>query len=323
MATIAELLSGAVKAHQAGKLADAERIYRQVLQHDPGNVDALHLLGVIAQQVGRHELAVKMIGQAIERLSTNAVLHANLGEALRSSGQHEDAIASYQRALLLDPENSTPRVRMGHAQKNLGRMDEARESYLAALQIDPRLAEAYNGLGQLASMSLYTFTEDQLEAIGTMLGDGNLSARNASTLHFTLADRCHAREEYDLAFEHYRRANELSRQSVQDSYRAFDAAAHVSLFDRLIETFDSKRVQEKSKLGVGSQVPVFVVGMPRSGTTLVEQILASHPLVFGAGELKYMSEIVADLPSRLGAQGRFPDGISQIGEKCAQELATG
>ena len=104
MATISEALAVAVQYHQSGNLQQAEAIYRQILQVDPGNADALNPLGVIAGQVGKHDLAVEYISQAIRLRPSDPVLHYNLGKALRHQGQLAAAVAQYQEAIRLKPD---------------------------------------------------------------------------------------------------------------------------------------------------------------------------------------------------------------------------
>ena len=115
MATISEALAVAVHYHQSGNLQQAEAIYRQILQVDPSNADALHLLGVIAAQVGKHDLAVEYISQAIRLRPSEQTFHNNLGNALKEQGQLAAAVGQYQEALRLKPDYAEAHINLGIA----------------------------------------------------------------------------------------------------------------------------------------------------------------------------------------------------------------
>jgi tetratricopeptide (TPR) repeat protein len=137
----------AMEFHNAGDLSSAENIYNQVLQTEPNHPIALHLLGVIAYQVGKHEIAVELIGKAVTVQPNYAVAHCNLGNALGQLGKWNEAIACYQRALSLESNNIEAHYNMGNAHQELGELDAAIMCYQTVLRINPRLAEAHNNLG--------------------------------------------------------------------------------------------------------------------------------------------------------------------------------
>jgi protein O-GlcNAc transferase len=145
--TTAEALAIALEHHQAGNFPQAEQVYRQILQAEPQNVDALHLLGVLAHQVGRNEAAIEWIGHALALNPNYAIAHSHLGEALRALGRNDEAIACYQRALQLDPNSAQSYNNMSNAFKAQGRLDEALACCQQALRLMPDLPEAHNNLG--------------------------------------------------------------------------------------------------------------------------------------------------------------------------------
>jgi predicted O-linked N-acetylglucosamine transferase (SPINDLY family) len=147
MATIPETLAVAVSHHQAGELPQAERIYRQILRVDPNHADALHLLGMIASQVGNQEAAIDLIRRATAIEPRNAVYWNNLGNTLREQGKLDDAVASYRSALQLHPDFLAAHYNLGVSLQDQGKLDDAVASYRRALEIKPDLAEAYNNLG--------------------------------------------------------------------------------------------------------------------------------------------------------------------------------
>src|SRR5262249_49285562 len=125
MATIPEALAIAVQHHQAGRLRTAEEIYRQILQTEPNQADALHLLGVIADQVGKHDIAIELIGRAIRLNGTAFAFHNSMGNALKSQGSLKEAIACYHRALELKPDLVEAHYNLGDSLRNLGSVEEA------------------------------------------------------------------------------------------------------------------------------------------------------------------------------------------------------
>ena len=145
--TIPEAFQVALQHHQAGRWAEAENFYRQILAVQPQHADALHMLGVIAHQVGRNELAVELIRQAIALNPGNPAAHSNLGEAQRKLSQFDEAIASYRMALRLKPDSAEVISNLGLALRELGRTDEAIAAYRNAIQLKPDYAEAYYNLG--------------------------------------------------------------------------------------------------------------------------------------------------------------------------------
>jgi len=154
--TLAETFDLALQRHQAGRLAEAEALYRQILAVQPNHPGALHLLGVIAHQAGRHGLAVDWIRQAIDLAPNNPDAYSNLGEALRALGRFDDAVAAYQHALQLKPDLPEAHNNLGVTLKRLGRFAEALAAYRRAIELKPAYPEAHVNLGgELARQGLF------------------------------------------------------------------------------------------------------------------------------------------------------------------------
>jgi len=145
--TIDQALQNALGHHQAGRLADAEGIYRQILTQSPDHAEALHLLGVLAAQVGRLEAAIELIGRAIAINPTIAEYHGNLGESYRRSGRHEAAIASLHRAIELKPGLADVHNNLGNALRDTGRPEAAVAAYHRAIELQPEYVQAHSNLG--------------------------------------------------------------------------------------------------------------------------------------------------------------------------------
>ena len=147
MATIPDALNLALQHHQAGRLPEAEALYRKILQIQPDHPDALHLLGVIAHQVGKHDMAVDYIGQAIGFNPKIAEFHNNIGEAFRALGKLEEAITHYRQALELKPTHAEGHNNLGNALREQGKLEEAAAHFRQALALKPAYAEAHSNLG--------------------------------------------------------------------------------------------------------------------------------------------------------------------------------
>ncbi len=141
------LLRSALEHHQAGRLREAEALYRQILASSPDHPDALHMLGLLAHQAGHNEAAVELIGQALRLTPAHAPCHSNLGNAQQALGRLDEAVASFRRALDLDPTLVEAHSNLGSALLAQGKLEEATDSFRRALAINPDLAEAHNNLG--------------------------------------------------------------------------------------------------------------------------------------------------------------------------------
>src|SRR6202166_2172575 len=143
----AELLETGLKHQQAGRLPEAEACYRRVLAAHPDHADALHLLGVIAHQVGRRDLAVELIGQAIKQNGHNPVYFSNLGVVLKDQGKLDEAMTAYRQAIRLRPDYAEAYSNLGYALWDQGKLDEAVAACRQAIRFNPGLAEAHSNLG--------------------------------------------------------------------------------------------------------------------------------------------------------------------------------
>ena len=140
MATISETLAIAVQHPSSGSATSCRAVSRQILQVKPNQADAWHLLGCIAHQVGRHEVAVEYVGRAIQINATNATFYATLGNAHPRWQRNADAVASYRRALKLQPDMADVHINLGNALKSQGKLDEAIACYRRVLELEPNFA---------------------------------------------------------------------------------------------------------------------------------------------------------------------------------------
>jgi tetratricopeptide (TPR) repeat protein len=321
MPTIAATFALAVQQQRSGNVREAERLFRVVLEAEPRHTDALNRLGAIAAMAGAFDAAIEYFRRAIELAPLEPQFHRNIGTAYKDAGRVEDAVRHYREALRLDAGSVSAHVNLAEVLAESGDLERAIAHNQAALRLDPRSARAYCNLGELAVHGRYQFPEENLLRLEELAARSDLSAADASLFHFTLAALLDRQSAYEKAFHHYRRGNDLKREVYRQHGQEFDRDRHRRLVDGVIATFTREFFEKKTGLGNASDVPLFVVGMVRSGTTLVEQILASHPQVRGAGELRDMEQIARALPERLATTEGFPQCMSALTEPATRTLA--
>lgn len=149
MAAHSQVLAEALEHHRAGRFGEAEKLYRRILQSDPHNADALHLLGLIAHEAGRDDAAIDLIGRAIRLRPDAAAFYSNLGLAYQSAGRPAEAIDAFRQALILKPDYAEAHNNLGAAYRSEGRLGEAKGAFREALRLRPDFAEAHSNLGQV------------------------------------------------------------------------------------------------------------------------------------------------------------------------------
>lgn len=321
MAAILTMLTEAVQLHQAGEFQHAERIYREVLQIDPNQGDALNLLAVIANHFGKPEAAIDLGRRAIASQPAEAEFHATLAAAYKATGDVAAAVTHYREAIRLKPDAVSVRVYLCDSLMEQGEFDAALALCREALRLDPDSALAWCVLGELAGHGCHAFSDADIAHMQSLVAEGRLPIHDASMVHFTLAAFWEKQGAYDEAFRAYQLANDLKRDVYRQSGQPFDQAKHADLIDRLIAYFTPEFFQRVEAFGADTDMPVFVVGMVRSGTSLVEQILGSLPRVYGAGELKDIDQLSMVLPQHLNVGEGYPACLDRIDPATARRLA--
>ena len=298
-----------------GQAEAAIDTYRKALAIKPDLPDVLVNLGNALRDQGELDEAIDCYRRALDITGHSAQTHYNLGVALKEQGDVEGAIAGYRRALEIKPKYAKAHNNLGMALQATGRFEDAAASYRAALEIRPGYAMACKNLVSLGRVEPGDPLTGRIEALleGDQLSDGD-----SSLLHFALGKCFDDTGDYDRAFRHFQAANDLHATS-----RPFDPDGFMAITDRLIETFGQTFFEDKAGFGSESERPVFIVGMPRSGSTLLEQILASHGQVHGAGELLNFNRMAADLPALLGSGLPYPDCAAAIDRERAHDLTQG
>ena len=297
-----------------GRRADAVTSYREALRLSPDYVDALNNLGNVLRELGQRQESVSLHQRAVALDPALSRGHVGLGDALFELRRIDEAEASYRRALVLQPAQPKVRVSLAIAWRMQGRLAEAQAGCEAALAEDVECVEALCLLGELhADSGRFEQAHELFERViahdpgvpGALCGIAthrkmtgadtqwlrnvqhllakSLPLAHEINLRYALGKYSSDTGDYDQAFTHYHEANELTkRYGVR-----YEREKLTRRIDRIIEHFDKTFIERFQAYGSTSGQPVFVVGMPRSGTSLIEQIAASHPQVFGAGELRF------------------------------------
>jgi predicted Zn-dependent protease len=289
----------------AGFVRDAERLLRHALKQSPHLPLIWRGLAQTLFDGGRFAEAEDAIEQALDvepELPESWVLLGNIrARRLRSEG----ALAAYDRALGLKPDQPRVLLSQGHVLKTLGRRAECEAVYHESVRRYPEFAEAYCSLADLKN---YEFTDAELDAMRALAARTGVESGELAQLHFALGRALEQRENYDGSFAHYAAGNRARRRVA-----TFDAAAFEDKSRRVIESFGAAFLAAHAGGGCPDAGPIFIVGLPRSGSTLVEQILASHPAVQGTMELPNLVTIVRELDSAAGVRDRYPESVAPLG----------
>ena len=322
-----------------GRTDEAEACYRRALALKPDHPDAQMNLGVALVEADRLDEAVVWFRRALALNPDNARAQMNLGNALVKRGEPEEALVCYRHAVALRPDEAEARYNLGVVLLELDQTEEAVTQYELALAIRPCDPGTLNNLGvalfrlgrhdaaaacyrqaltlrpdyveaQYNQTEVKTFRsgDPELAVLETLAAGGDQRpAGEAAYLHFALGKALEDAGDYPRAFEHFLKGNAARRSLLQ-----YDEAATRDQFRRLAAVFDAGLFERCRGGGDPSPVPVFIVGMPRSGSTLVEQILASHPGIHGGGELSELAGVARSGPDPDQAPTPFPDYLRSL-----------
>jgi tetratricopeptide (TPR) repeat protein len=271
-----------------GRLAEAIGAGERATALAPQDLDAHYNLGLAYTDSGDQQTAVRCYRQALELNPGHNLSWNNLGASLEKMGDKNGAEAAYAKAVAIDPRHAEAQNNLGAIYSEQGRLAEARSCFEAATQARPGFVEAHYNL---SSLKTYTATDPHLAALETLAAQSaTLPVAARIRYNFALGKAREDMDEYDQAFAAYAEGNRLQHDLLpHDEAQAEDMLARI----KNIFTLDFLTKQAAAFSGSGTEkTPVFIVGMPRSGTTLIEQILASHPAVFGAGELIDLHEVI-------------------------------
>jgi Flp pilus assembly protein TadD len=331
-----------------GNLANAERLTREVLRKDPTDVVAIRMLATIGAKLGQLEDAAHLLERCLElapdfhvaRRAYTVVLYRRQeleqalaqveillkaepnnpnylilkGTILVRKGDHVAALHLYERIFEHYPNESTAHMNYGHTLKTVGRLEDAIKAYRTSIGLRPATGECY---WSLANLKTFRFSDDDIEDMRSQFAPEGGDPDDQAHLAFALGKALEDRREFDESFGFYASGNAIRRQRHR-----YDAKVNVVNTARSMRTLDRSFFAERKGWGCPAPDPIFIVGLPRAGSTLLEQILASHSLVEGTAELP---DIVA-ISRKLGRKSRknpasyYPEILTKLSGEEARAL---
>ena len=309
-----------------GKHADAYACFRRAVELAPDDGAMWQYLANAHDADEDHAAALTCWQRVVELNPTVATGHNHLGWALRQEGRFAEAGACYRRALELQPHHVDALLNQGGLHEELGELAEAETCYRRAQTLHPR---APGPLARLAVLLRGKLPETDRDAIQRQLGcagagnDQSLPARSPARgpLLFGLAQVLDARGKYAAAADCLEQANALALEQRRKQGKHYRPEEHSALVDRIIAGFTPRLFDRLAGPGEDTRQPVFVFGMPRSGTTLVEQVLASHSRVHGAGELCLAHDVFVSIPELLGRPDELRPCLEVLDAAAVRQLS--
>lgn len=283
---------------------EAQSLLLRSLQVRADYPEALSGLARVLHEHGQLDEAERLLRRAVERNPDSGDAWCQLGGVCAEQGDPITAEAAYGQALAIDPEMADALAGMGNLRLEQGEIDEAEKLTQQAIAFEPDNLGARFHLTQIRKVAPGDANLVALEA--RLTDEGDLNANQRISLHYALGKAYDDLQEWDLAFVHFLKGARLKRAKLN-----YSADADAACIDRIIQVVDAAFIERLRGSGNPSDVPVFVLGMPRSGTTLTEQIIASHPAVYGAGELRDLMDLVQG-QSMPGVALPFPDNIAAL-----------
>ncbi len=290
-------------AEEAGHLDEAERLLRRAIKLKPGYDDAGLSLARVLKENDQLEEAVNCTTQVTRVSPRNPLAHYLHASMLALMRRYEDAIEAYRESIRLRTYNPGAWVGLGHLLKTLGRQEEGIAAYREALRLRPGFGEVW---WSLANLKTFRFSDADLAAMERGLEDAAEDDDDRVHFLFALGKALEDRGDFDTAFARYSEANSSQRLRL-----LYDPVETEDKHERIRETFSAEVLATQVTQSADETVPIFIVGLPRSGSTLVEQILASHPLVDGTAELPDLARVIAAV-SRRHADVHYPEAVTRL-----------
>ncbi|MBT5220236.1 MAG: tetratricopeptide repeat protein, partial [Woeseia sp.] len=291
---------------ELGVTDDAEHLLEKTLEFDPGfHIGRFDYVGVL-QKRQKFEAAFSNAAHLREAQPNNFNYKRLYANACLNVGRHEEAIAVYSMVLEVDPENPQILLMCGHAAKTIGRIQDGIDYYRRCYSAKPDYGDAF---WSLANLKTYTLTDDELAIAKNSEAASDTDIVDRIHLCFALGKALEDRENYDSSFEYYARGNALKLSEL--GYHSDLVSTEIRT---QIEVCDTTLLNSKSGGGDPAPDPIFIVGLPRSGSTLLEQILASHSEIDGTFELPNVLNTVAKLNGRrmAGEAAKYPHILAEL-----------
>ena len=293
-------------ANRLGYFDDAETLLKKAVDFKPNDGELRMKYAMVLRKKQKFSETMKQVNILCEQFPNNITYQAQKGSELMQNGEHEKAVDLFNDLIKINPYNFSSFTSRGHAQKTLGKTAEAIESYKSAYQIKPDHGEAFFSLSNLKT---YTFSDDEIEIIDSQLNRIDLSLKEKVYFHFALSQALESKGEFNEAFYHLNKGNEIKREQSKYSIERMD-----NELQSQIDVCDIDFFKSLGEGGNDTRDPIFILGLPRSGSTLIEQILASHSMIDGTLELPNILSLAQSLRGDdiYGKSGKYPKIMSSF-----------
>lgn len=308
-----------------GDSRQALKYFEDAVRLDPKDAESHNGLGMTAATLALSAKAIAHFRTAIELAVTHREAENNLAILLSATGQSEEAANILSQTLNRNPDFVTARVNLGTVLIELGKFSAAIYQLNQVLDQNPTNTIALHHLGDLASQGEYEFTQLQLQNLRNIISANSHEADDQISLGFIYGGILENQKQYPDAFDAYLAANQLNHDTAKKRGIAFSSERHTQKIQHTVDFFDEDffrgRTQSTIDIDIDSELPIFIVGMPRSGTTLVEQIISSHSQAAGVGELAAIEEISMQIPSLTGSTASYPECLQNISDPALKSIA--
>ena len=329
------LLYKGVRHLQASRFRKAENAFKKILVEDENNIDALRFMGILAFKSGNHDIAEAMFTRALQVDPTYTLVWANLAQVFSVTGQLDKAKKSFKNILNMEPKNGLIWAEYGTVLTKLARYSDGKDAYLKALKFKPNSPRVYLSLGHvyktmgeidnsinsykstikqnnlsgeaywsLANLKTYSFTNDEIKNMEATL-DTEISDIERCQMHFALGKAYEVKKDYNNSFINYSKGNRVKKGLIKYSSRETSEKTK-----KVLDFFIEENISSLSNSSTLDRDPIFVLGMPRSGSTLVDQIISSHSMVDGTQELPNIIKIAAELNS--DSDDNYPEALKDL-----------
>ena len=304
-------------ANRLGYFDDAEFLLEKAVEFSPNDGDLRMKYATILRKKQKFAKTMEQVNILCDQYPDNLTYQAQKASEIMQNGDHEEAITLLDHILSKNPYNFSTLTSKGHAQKTLGRTDQAIQSYQSAYQIKPDHGEAFFSL---ANLKTYSFSNSELDSMREQVGRVDLSLRDKAYFHFALAQGCEVNGEYDEAFFHLERGNRIKNDQSQYSIERMDKELQAQ-----IDVCNENFFRNLGNGGHQAKDPIFILGLPRAGSTLIEQILASHSMIDGTLELPNILSIAQSLRGDdiYGKLGNYPKSMESLTLEQREDLGRG
>ena len=293
-------------ANRLGHFDDAEILLEKAVQFKPDDGELRMKYALILRKKQKFAKTMEQVNILCEKYPDNLAYQAQKASEIMQNGDHEDAIGLFNKILEKNPHNFSTYTSKGHAEKTLGRSEDAIKSYQSAYKIRPDHGEAFFSL---ANLKTYSFSDPELTNMKEQIQRVDLSLRDKAYFHFALAQGYEVNKQYDDAFFHLKNGNQIKRDQSKYSIERMDDELQAQ-----IDVCDEEFFENIGQGGNTTKDPIFILGLPRAGSTLIEQILASHSMIDGTLELPNILSLAQSLRGGdiYGKLGNYPKSMQNL-----------